>query len=196
MAQHPAFQSGDGVLLIDPQNDFCPGGALPVAEGDLVMPVLTEWAAAAERADVPVYVSRDWHPARTTHFEQFGGIWPAHCVIDTPGAAFHPALRLPSSAFVISKGMGETEDAYSAFQGRDNRGQLLDELLTRDHVEHLYVMGLATDYCVRSSALDGLERGLRVTLVPEGMRAVNLQADDGRQAEAAMRAAGAEISHS
>jgi nicotinamidase/pyrazinamidase len=189
----PSLQPGDGLLLIDPQNDFCPGGTLAVAEGDQVMAVLSAWAAAAERAGAPIYVSRDWHPSRTTHFKELGGVWPPHCVMGTRGAQFHPDLTLPSSAVVVSKGMGATEDAYSAFQARDDQDRLLGELLRRDGVGHVYVMGLATDYCVRSSALDGLKEGLRVTLVPEGMRAVNLQPDDGAQALAAMRAAGAEV---
>ena len=95
-----SFESGDALLLVDPQNDFCPGGALAVAEGDQVMPVLNAWAAAAEEAGRPVLVSRDWHPARTTHFQAFGGVWPAHCIQYTPGAAFHPDLRLPASTQV------------------------------------------------------------------------------------------------
>src|SRR5919199_6449983 len=114
-SQIPALQPGDALLLVDPQNDFCPGGSLPVAEGDQVMPVLSSWAAAAADSGVPVFVSRDWHPARTTHFKEFGGVWPAHCVQGTHGAEFHPDLHLPAAAMVVSKGMGETEDAYSAF---------------------------------------------------------------------------------
>lgn len=179
------------MLVVDPQVDFCPGGALAVADGDRVMPVLSAWAEMAARWGVPIYVSRDWHPRRTTHFLEFGGVWPPHCVMDTPGAAFHPDLKLPESAIVVSKGMGETEDAYSAFQARDDSGVLLGALLERDQVKHVYIGGLATDYCVRSSALDAVDNGLRVTLVPDGMRAVNLQPDDGDKALTEMRAAGA-----
>lgn len=189
----PAFRPGDALLLVDPQNDFCPGGSLAVAEGDQVMPLLSAWAAAAERAGVPVFVSRDWHPPRTTHFQEFGGMWPAHCVQGTPGAAFHPGLRLPSSAVVVSKGTGETEDAYSAFQACDERGTLLADLLRQRQVAHLYVMGLATDYCVKASTLGGVEAGLRVSVVQPGCRAVNLQPRDGEQALAAMHAAGAAL---
>jgi nicotinamidase/pyrazinamidase len=187
----PAFQTGDAVLLVDPQNDFCPGGALGVPEGDQVMPVLTAWGEAAERAGVPVFVSRDWHPPRTTHFKAFGGLWPPHCVQGTPGAAFHPGFRLPESATIISKGMGETEDAYSAFQARDERGTPLADLLRRREVRHLYLLGLATDYCVKSSALDGRQAGWRVTVVRSGCRAVDLRPGDGQAALAAMEAAGA-----
>jgi nicotinamidase/pyrazinamidase len=192
MSTPPSFQVGDGLLLVDPQNDFCPGGSLPVADGDAVIPVLNAWAAAAERAGVPVFVSRDWHPARTTHFKNSGGVWPAHCVMGTRGAEFHPDLRVPHSAIVVSKGMGEAEDAYSAYQARDDAGVLLATLLKQHEVRHLYLMGLATDYCVKASALDGLADAFRITLVLAGVRAVNLQPQDGEQALEEMRAAGAE----
>ena len=192
MSTSPSLQVGDGLLLVDPQNDFCPGGSLPVAGGDAVMPVLNTWATAAERAGVPIFVSRDWHPARTTHFKDHGGVWPPHCVIGTAGAEFHPDLRLPPDAVVISKGMGDAEDAYSAFQARDAQGASLVTLLHQRGVQHLYVMGLATDYCVKASALDGLAADFRVTLVRDGIRAVNLQPQDGDQAIEEMRAAGAE----
>jgi nicotinamidase/pyrazinamidase len=192
MSIPPSFEPGDALLLVDPQIDFCPGGALAVAEGDQVMPVLNAWSAAAERAQIPIFVSRDWHPATTTHFKQFGGVWPPHCVRGTRGAEFHPHLRLPTHATVVSKGMGEQEDAYSAFQARDESGTLLGELLAQEHVSHIYIGGLATDYCVRSSTLDALTDGFRVTLVPDAMRAVNLQPTDGDKALADMRAAGAD----
>lgn len=185
------FADGDALLLVDPQNDFCPGGSLPVADGDRVMPVLSAWADAAERAGVPIFVSRDWHPARTTHFKEFGGIWPPHCVMGTHGAEFHPDLRLPDSFVIVSKGMGENEDAYSAFQARDEGGNGLNTLLHRKGVRQLYIGGLATDYCVRSSTLDALQLGFGVTLIPDGMKAVNLQARDEEQAIEEMRAAGA-----
>ncbi len=184
---------GDAILLVDPQNDFCPGGSLAVADGDAVIPVLNHWAESAARSGRPVFVSRDWHPPHTTHFQERGGAWPPHCVAGTPGAAFHPDLRLPAEAVVVSKGMGETEDAYSAFQARDQRGRLLPDLLEDRHVRRLFVMGLATDYCVRSSVLDALHRGLRVSVVLPGVRAVDLQPGDGEKALSEMRAAGAEM---
>jgi nicotinamidase/pyrazinamidase len=193
MSTPPLFQAGAGLLLVDPQIDFCPGGALGVAGGDRVMPVLSAWAAAAERAGIPIYVSRDWHPPRTTHFKEFGGLWPPHCVIGTPGSAFHPDLTLPHEYTLVSKGMGATEDAYSAFQARDDRNVLLGDLLRERGVRHLYVLGLATDYCVRDTTLGGLEQGYRMTVVGDGVRAVNLQPQDGTAAVEAMRAAGAEI---
>jgi nicotinamidase/pyrazinamidase len=189
----PEFEQGDALLLVDPQNDFCPGGSLAVAGGDQVMPVLNRWAAAAERSGIPVFVSRDWHPGQTTHFVTQGGIWPPHCVAGTPGAEFHPGLQLPASSIVVSKGMGETEDAYSAFQARDSHGRPLVELLRERGVRHIYVMGLATDYCVKESSLSAATEGFRVTVVTDGIRAVNLQPEDGDHALAEMRSAGTEI---
>lgn len=185
------FADGDALLLVDPQNDFCPGGSLPVADGDRVMPVLSAWAAAADRARLPIFVSRDWHPARTTHFKEFGGAWPPHCVMGTHGAEFHPDFQLPGSAVIVSKGMGETEDAYSAFQARDESGTRLPMLLQDRDVRRIYIGGLTTDYCVRFSTLDALRLGIGVSLILNGMRAVNLHPRDGEQAIEEMRAAGA-----
>ena len=189
----PVFEPGDALLLVDPQNDFCPGGSLAVADGDAVMPVLNDWVAAAERAGAPIFISRDWHPPRTTHFAEFGGIWPPHCVAGMPGAEFHPALEVPAEAIVVSKGMGEREDAYSAFQARDGTGTPLASLLRARGITRLYIMGLATDYCVKESVLAGLHQGFAMSVVPDGIRAVNLQPHDGEQALQAMREAGATL---
>jgi nicotinamidase/pyrazinamidase len=185
------FAAGDALLLVDLQNDFCPGGSLEVANGHHVIPILNAWAAAAHAAQVPIFVTRDWHPAQTTHFKEFGGVWPPHCVMHTHGSEFHPDLRLPPSVRIVSKGMGDTEDAYSAFQARDDRGALLGDLLEQHAARHLYVGGLATDYCVRSSVLDALAGGYRVTVIVEGIRAVDLQPNDGAHALQEMAAAGA-----
>ena len=157
------------------------------------MPVLSAWADAAERAGAPVFVSRDWHPATTTHFKAYGGVWPPHCVMNTPGAEFHPDLKLPASVRIVSKGMGETEDAYSAFQARDETGRPLKNLLDESGIRHVYVGGLATDYCVRSTVLDALEQGFKVTLIPDAIRAVNLNPSDGQFAMQEMRSAGADL---
>lgn len=191
MATPVEFAVGDALLLVDLQNDFCPGGSLEVADGHRVIPVLNAWAAAAHAAQVPIFVTRDWHPTKTSHFKDFGGVWPPHCIMHTRGSEFHPDLRLPPDAQTVSKGMGDTEDAYSAFQARDETGTLLGELLRRRGARHLYVGGLATDYCVRSSVLDALGNGYRVTVIVEGVRAVNLQPEDGTRALQAMTDAGA-----
>jgi nicotinamidase/pyrazinamidase len=108
----------DALVVVDVQNDFCPGGALGVPEGDRVVPVLDRYAERFAARGAPVFASGDWHPPRTTHFAAWGGPWPPHCVQDTPGAALHAGLVLPASAQIVSKGMGADEDAYSCFAAR------------------------------------------------------------------------------
>jgi nicotinamidase/pyrazinamidase len=190
---HPTFGPGDALLVVDPQRDFCPGGALGVPDGDAVMPLINELSSWFAQAGLPVIVSRDWHPPRTTHFAAYGGVWPPHCVRDTPGAEFHPDLRLPAGTIFVSKGMGETDDAYSAFQARDAAGNSVAGLLTDRAVRHLYVVGLATDYCVKASTLDAVRLGLSASVFRAGVRAVNLKPDDGNNALAEMQAAGVEL---
>jgi nicotinamidase/pyrazinamidase len=184
------------LLVIDVQRDFCPGGALEVAEGDQVVAPLNaaaeRWAAAGRL----VIATRDWHPSRTVHFQAYGGVWPPHCVQGTPGAEFHPALRLPPGAVVVSSGMREDEDGYSAFDAYDDDGRPLADLLRDRGVHRLYVGGLATDYCVKASVLDGRRHGFDVTVFEDAVRAVNLQPGDGERALAEMRAAGATVTAS
>ncbi|MCM8750450.1 nicotinamidase [Thermomicrobiaceae bacterium CFH 74404] len=180
------------LLVVDVQNDFVPGGALPVPEGDRVVPVLNEYIRRFREAGLPVYFSRDWHPERTRHFKEFGGAWPPHCVQGTPGAEFHPELEVPTDAVVITKGADPEEDAYSAFQGRTPEGESFAERLRRDGVTDLYVGGLATDYCVRASALDALAAGLKVTVLVDAVRGVDVQPGDSERALAELRDRGAE----
>src|SRR5207245_5563737 len=110
------------------------------------------------------FASRDWHPPVTRHFKEYGGIWPVHCVQDTPGAAFHARLRLPTDAEVITKGSDPAQDAYSAFQATTTRGELLAEALRRWGARHVYAGGLATDYCVQQPYFDALAHGTRAPL--------------------------------
>ena len=181
------------LLIVDVQNDFCPGGALAVADGDQVVPVLNRLAVWAAARGLPVYASRDWHPADSTHFAGNGGPWPTHCVAGSAGARLHPNLALPSRAMIVTKGTGRDEDGYSAFDGQvAGRGPLLDDLRARG-VDHLIVGGLATDYCVRASVLDARRHGLGVTVVEDGVRAVNLVEGAGDRALAEMREAGADV---
>ncbi len=181
------------LLVVDVQNDFCPGGSLAVAHGDSVAGPLNAVAARLAGAGQPVYASRDWHPAHTRHFAELGGPWPVHCVADTPGAAFHPALRLPPGTVVVSKGTDTNDDGYSAFEGRDDAGHLLPDLLRQEGVEKLYVGGLATDYCVKASVLSALQVGLQVTVLSDAIAAVEVSPGDGDRAIAEMRAAGAQF---
>jgi nicotinamidase/pyrazinamidase len=179
------------LLVVDVQNDFCPGGSLAVPHGDAVVAPLNAMAAALAAAGRPVFASRDWHPPQTTHFKEMGGPWPVHCVRETPGAAFHPALRLPPATTIISKGTDAADDGYSAFEGRDEAGLPLARRLRDAGVDHLYVGGLATDYCVRASVLSALAEGLRVTVLQDAIAAVEVRPGDGERAIAEMRAAGA-----
>jgi len=181
------------LLVIDVQNDFCPGGALAVPEGDRVVPVINRCIDLFSRSGLPVIASRDWHPPRTSHFREFGGSWPPHCVQESVGAAFHPELRLPRDAAIVSKGMDPASDDYSAFRASDPHGLSLARLLEGLGVSHLYVAGLATDYCVRESVLEALRLGFRVTVISDGIRGVDLEQGDSDRAVAAMVSAGAEM---
>ena len=181
------------LLLVDVQNDFCPGGSLAVADGDRVVSVLNRYAEAFAAAGRPVVATRDWHPERTTHFKEFGGVWPAHCIQGSHGAEFHPSLRLPPEAIVVSKGMGSEEDSYSGFDARDEAGRPLAQILADRDVRRLYVGGLATDYCVKHSVLDAREADFEVVVLEDAVRGVDVQAGDSERAVAEMQAAGAVV---
>jgi nicotinamidase/pyrazinamidase len=179
------------LLIVDVQNDFCPGGALPVPSGDRVVPALNEYVDLARARGATVYASRDWHPAITAHFTSHGGPWPPHCVQGTDGARFHPSLRLPATTIVVNKGMDPNAHGYSAFDGRTADGRpFLADLRARG-IDHLYVGGLATDYCVRRSVLDALSAGLAVTVLEDGVAGLNPA--DSAEAIAEMRARGAHV---
>src|SRR5436309_865339 len=108
----------DALIVVDVQNDFCPGGALPIPEGDAVVPVLNRYLRRAAAAGMPMFASRDWHPRETRHFAAFGGPWPVHCVQNTLGAEFHPQLRLPPEARIVTKGTSAEDEGYSALEAR------------------------------------------------------------------------------
>jgi len=182
----PSFAKGDGLLVVDVQIDFCPGGALPIADGDRVVPILNEWIQAAEGGAVPVYVSRDFHPRNHISFAGQGGQWPPHCIQDSAGARFHPALRLPDSAVIVTKGVRFDQDQNSAF---DQTGLAFQ--LRRDQITQLIVGGLALDVCVLATVLDGRKEGFSVKLIEAGTRPVT--PEGGKEALASMKAAGAEI---
>jgi len=186
------MQDKDALLIVDVQNDFCPGGALAVADGDRVVPALNRYIERFQKSRLPIFATRDWHPEKTRHFKAYGGLWPPHCLRDTKGAEFRADLQLASDAVVVSKGMGADEDSYSGFDGRDEKGTALAELLRAQGVGRLFVGGLATDYCVKHTVLDGLKQGFRVVLLEDAARAVNLLPGDGERAIEAMVQAGAE----
>lgn len=180
------------LIVVDVQNDFCPGGALAVPDGDRVVEPLNRAAAAFAAAGLPVVATRDWHPPHTGHFQPFGGLWPVHCVQNTPGAEFHPGLRLPADTILLFKGIDERLDGYSAFDGVDDAGTVLADLVRQLGVGHLYIGGLATDYCVRATVLDARLRGLAVTVLIDAVAGVDLQPGDSERALAEIRAAGAQ----
>ena len=181
----------DALVVVDLQNDFCPGGALGVRGGDAIVPVVNRCLERFDRAGAPVFLTRDWHPPVTRHFQAYGGVWPPHCVEGTPGAAFHPRLVAPAGAVVVSKGMNPEEDAYSGFQAEDRSGRRLPALLAERGVRRLYVGGLATDYCVRATALDALREGFEVVVLTDAIGAVDLEPGDGARAIEEIREAGA-----
>ena len=175
------------LIVVDVQNDFCPGGTLAVPHGDEVIEPLNKQIDRFLERGEPVYKSRDWHPTTTKHFKAYGGVWPDHCVQNTQGAEFHPALRDDPRITVISKGLGDT-NCYSAFDETD-----LAARLHQQNVEEVVVGGLATDYCVKSTVLDALKNGFKVKALKDAIRAVDLQPGDGERAIKEMRDAGAEI---
>ena len=186
------MQAKDALVIVDVQNDFCPGGALAVAGGDRVVPVLNRYIEKFKQSHLPIFATRDWHPEKTSHFKPFGGPWPPHCIQGTHGAAFHSQLALPADAVIVSKGAEPDEDSYSGFHGKDPSGARLADLLRRLGVKRLFVGGLATDYCVKHTVLDGLREGFEVVLLNDAVRGVERQPGDSEKAIAEMLSAGAE----
>lgn len=181
------------LAIVDLQNDFMPGGALGVTEGDEVVSVANSYIEMFRSAALPIYATRDWHPTETKHFRQYGGVWPPHCVQGTAGAEFHAALKLPPDVLVVSKGMDPNEDSYSCFDACEADGTSMAESLRRRGVERLFVGGLATDYCVRSSVMSAIEEGFGVTVLLDACRGVNLSSHDSEKAIEDMVRAGADM---
>jgi nicotinamidase/pyrazinamidase len=181
------------LIIVDVQNDFCPGGALPASSGSEIIPAINRHLADARRRGMVVYMTRDWHPPMTTHFKEFGGEWPPHCVQDTVGAQFHPALQRPADAIVINKGDDPSTDGYSAFDGHTTGGiPLLNDLRDR-HVTTLYIAGIATDYCVRTTALDAVQAGIAVRVLQDAVAGIDVRPGDVDRAFDEMTRAGAKV---
>lgn len=190
-----AFDPRTALVVIDVQNDFAdPAGSLAVAGGEAVVSEINREVTRATDAGSFVVCTQDWHPESTPHFAKDGGVWPVHCVAGTWGADLHPALTVSMEAPRVRKGTNG-EDGYSGFTMRDpvsatERATPLDGLL-RDHgIERVVVCGLATDYCVKATALDAVRLGYRTSVIGDAIAAVNLQADDGERALAELRDAG------
>jgi nicotinamidase/pyrazinamidase len=172
------------LIVVDVQNDFCPGGALAVPDGDAVVEPINRLAS-----DSPfVIATRDWHPPDHGSFASQGGTWPAHCVAGTPGAELHPGIDQGLVSAVLDKGQAVDREGYSAFEGTE-----LLRLLSSRGVEAVDVAGLALDYCVKATALDARRAGLAVTVHRGATRPVEVQPGDGERAVAELRAAGVEV---
>ena len=182
------LKPGDALIVVDLQKDFCPGGALAVPEGDQVVGVMNRWIRAAERVGAVIVISRDWHPPNHCSFETEGGPWPVHCVQNTPGAEYHADLYFPLCAFYVDKARDPDRESYSDFAGTG-----LSQSLRRSEVQRIFIGGLALDYCVKATALDGLAEGFEVHLILPATRAVNVNPGDGTKALNEMRSAGVSI---
>lgn len=180
--------ASDALVVVDLQVDFCPGGALEVREGDQVVAPVNRLLAVPGWLKV---ATRDWHPPDHVSFKAQGGAWPLHCVAESPGARFHPGMDASRVDFIVSKATRRDADAYSGFEGT----ALAADLRSRG-VRRIFVCGLATDYCVRATALDGRREGLEVVVVEDAVRAVDLQPGDGARALDEMRGAGCAVGRS
>jgi len=189
------YHPGTALVIVDVQNDFAdPAGGLSVAAGDAIITTVNGEIEMAVSNGAMVVATQDWHPATTPHFAKFGGIWPVHCVQDTWGAALHPDLRLPEDAPLVRKGVNG-EDGYSGFTTRDpETGETaptpLAGLLKEAGIGRVVIVGLATDYCIKATALDAVALGFETAVLVDAIAAVDLQPDDGDRAIDEMAAAG------
>jgi nicotinamidase/pyrazinamidase len=195
------YDPSTALVVVDVQNDFAdPAGGLRVDGGDAIVPMLNAQIESARRAGALVVATQDWHPERTPHFAKDGGIWPVHCVAGTWGAALHPDLAIPDDAPRVHKGTSG-EDGYSGFSMRDPvSGQTtptaLDGLLRSANVHRVVLAGLATDYCVKATALEAVQLGYATTVLTDAIAAVDLQPGDGERALAELADAGVSLASS
>ncbi len=180
------------LVLINVQKDFCAGGVLPVPDGDAVCPVINRLLPHFDF----VAATQDWHPANHCSFKERGGPWLPHCLQKSRGAELHPAIDPFAIDVCLKKGEDPAREAYSAFDGRDERGRRFDECLKERDVQTLYVAGLTTDYGIRATVLDALQLGYKVYVVTDAIRAVNLQRKDGDRALKEMKKKGAHLRES
>ena len=173
------------LIVVDVQNDFCPGGALAVPDGDKIISALNEYIKKFSDSGAPIIFTRDWHPPDHSSFKSQGGLWPSHCVQNSEGAKFHRNLMIPENAEIVSKA-DRKDEAYSFFRGTN----LAEELHQRG-IKRLLVGGLATDYCVKETVLDGLRHGFEVYHLDDASRGVNVNRDDSELALREMVSRGA-----
>lgn len=182
------LKNNDALIIVDVQNDFCPGGALATENGADVATTMTDLARRFSQKNLRVYATQDWHPAGHSSFQEQGGPWPEHCVQDSPGAEFHPNLKLPVGSSIVRKGTDMEVDAYSGFLDSN-----LEDLLKAAGVERVVVGGIATEYCVLNTVLDARKLGFETYVLKDGIAAVNVEEGDGAKAIEKMEEAGAEM---
>ena len=187
MKKEIKLSKNEALIIVDVQRDFCPGGALPVLEGDQVVPVLNEYIKLFKKANARIFATRDWHPPNHISFKMYGGPWPPHCIQQSEGAKFHPSLKLPDDTSIISKAMDPAKESYSGFDGTT-----LAEELKKEGVARVFVGGLATDYCVKQTVLDAIALGFETVLLLDATRGINAKPRDVEQAIDEMAAKGVE----
>jgi nicotinamidase/pyrazinamidase len=180
------LSSKNALIITDIQIDFLPGGALPVKEGDKIIPALNEYAKIFKKNDAKIVASRDWHPQNHVSFTNQGGPWPPHCVQGTDGASFSPELKLPNGTVLMSKATDPTKEAYSVFDGTGLAAQLQSE-----GVKRVFIGGLTTDYCVVNSVIDARKIGFDVVVLVDATRGINIKPNDVDKAFERMRLSGA-----
>lgn len=158
----------DALIVVDMQRDFMPGGVLPVADADKIVTTINKYITKFEGMELPVFLTRDWHPKDHVSFKGFGGVWPPHCIAETEGASFHPELKVPlDNKFIISKGTLRDFDAYSGFQGTS-----LQSLLEERGVKRVFICGVATDFCVKNTAIGAINLGFQVFVLEDAIKGV------------------------
>ncbi len=182
-----SLEKQDALLIVDVQNDFVNGGSLPVANADEIIPVLNSYIEIFTKHSLPIFLSRDWHPANHCSFLECGGDWPPHCIAGTHGADFATGLIRPLNAQIISKATTADREEYSDFDSPE-----MQKLLESHAVKRLFVGGLATEFCIYYTVRDALKCGYKIFVLADGVRAINLTVGDGTKAMAEMSSLGAE----
>jgi nicotinamidase/pyrazinamidase len=167
----------DALIVVDVQNCFCPGGELPVKEGDKIIPLINKYIQKFQKAGAKIYATRDWHPPDHKSFKEYGGIWPPHCLKGSKGAEFRSDLKLPEETTVISTGDKPYVEGYSGFDHTN-----LERKLKGDGVDRVFVGGLATDYCVKYTVLDAVEKSFETILLIDAIKGVNRKPGDAERA--------------
>ena len=181
------ISKADALIIANIQIDFLPGGALPVLEGDSVIPVINDYLKIFRRAGASIFAVRDWHPQNHVSFTGQGGQWPPHCIQESEGAKFHPDLKLPEGTVIISKATDTLNDSYSSFDGTE-----LAQNLEMQGIYRLFVGGLATEYCILNTVLDSRKLGFGTLLLSDAVRGINAKPNDTNRAIEEMVSTGAD----